>query len=89
MGAIKCIFLVDSGPGAPVKRRWDHPGRMVIPLARHPLRFSLLPGSEPRQCFLSGARHLPGAPLPEPGITRLRVMSRITSEGVTPPSQLL
>jgi hypothetical protein len=62
---------------------------MVIPPARHPLRFSLLPGSKSRQCFLSSARHLPRAPLPEPGVTRLRVMSRITWEGITLPSSLL
>jgi hypothetical protein len=62
---------------------------MVIPPARHPLKVSLRPGSESRQCFLYGVRHLPRAPLPEAGVTRLRAMSRITSEGVTPPSSLL
>ncbi len=47
------------------------------------------PGSVSRGCFLSDVRHLPRAPLPAAGATRLRVMSRITSEGTTPPSSLL
>ena len=47
------------------------------------------PGSASRRCFLCDARHLPRAPLPETGVTRLGVVSRTPSEGVTPPSSLL
>ncbi len=64
-------------------------GCVVIPPARHPVRFSPLPGTESRRCFLYGARYLPRAPLPETGVTRLRVVSTTTSEGITPPSSLL
>ena len=35
------------------------------------------------------ARHLPRAPLPTPGVTLCSVMSRTTSEGVTPLSKLI
>ncbi len=35
------------------------------------------------------ARQVPGAPLPEAGVTSFGVTSRVTSEGTTPPSSLL
>ncbi len=53
------------------------------------MRFSPRAGSASRRCCLSSARYVPRAPSPEAGATRLRVMSRITSEGTTPPSSLL
>jgi hypothetical protein len=62
---------------------------VVIPLARHLERWSPLSGPESRRCCLCGARHVPRAPLPETGATRLRGMSGIPSEGTTPPSSLL
>jgi hypothetical protein len=61
----------------------------VIPLARRPLRLAPCPGSESRWCFLSDARRLSRAPLPQTGVTRLRRMSCIPSEGIAPPSPLL
>ena len=63
-------------------------GRVVIPPAQHPW-LSPLPGSEPRQCCPYGACHLPRAPSPVPGATRIRVVSSTTSEGITPPSSLI
>ena len=50
-------------------------GCMVIPPARHPLRFAPRPGSVSRRCFLCGARHLPRAPLPVGGVTSSRAVS--------------
>jgi len=35
------------------------------------------------------ARQVPRAPLPEAGVTSFGVTSRVTSEGITPPSSLI
>jgi hypothetical protein len=70
-------------------RRYPPLECVVIPLARRLERLSPLSGPESRRCCLCGARHVPRAPLPETGATRLRGMSGIPSEGATPPSSLL
>ena len=51
-------------------------GWLVIPPARRPLRLSPLSGSTSRRCSLSGARHLPRAPLHPWGVTPRVATSR-------------
>ena len=62
---------------------------MVIPPARRPLRLSPLVWHSVQAVFLSGARHLPRAPLPVEGVTSSGAGSSPALAGLTRPSSLV
>ncbi len=78
----------------PVSRRLKRrlaftPAAAGLPYTRHAPDSTPLPGSMSRDASVDTCPPSPRAPSPSPGVTRGRVMSLITSPGVTPASSLL